>query len=396
MSGKYIELNLKPGVAYIREDKIGSLKNVDAIIFDCDGVLIDIRESYDKAILKTVSQIFEWLTGNKIPEEVLSNEAIFLFRKSGGFNNDWDVVYGILMFLLSELPRDMLDKISKLINVCADERDAVERLSAIKNKSYVDLEDFRIPFSYGDLTSKLKGFANLLDATGITSVDKIILNSGKIPRELYNLLKKFLYGSGRVSENVIGRVFEEVFCGSNLFEEIYGVRSRVYGGLGMIENGKPIIKPETLSRLSAILSGARFGIASGSRFKSARHILGDLLQWFSPKAKIFLDDIEEFEEEYVKKGMNLSLKKPNPFSLFKSAENLEPFRFALYVGDSMEDALMVERARRLDSRFLFAGVYEYTSMKSKMMEEFLKFGGDIIMPSVNEIPDVIEALGCEI
>ena len=30
-----------------------SLNDVDAIIFDCDGVLIDVTNSYDEAIIKT-------------------------------------------------------------------------------------------------------------------------------------------------------------------------------------------------------------------------------------------------------------------------------------------------------------------------------------------------------
>jgi len=391
MLEKYAILNLESGAAYIRRDRIKNLKAIDAIIFDCDGVLIDIRNSYDKAISKAVAQIFEWLTGNNILEDMISPEIIFLFRRSGGFNNDWDIVYGILMFLICKLPKEAREKIGDLIRAYVDEKDAVKRLLAVRNKSYLNMGDYKV-YLRKNLVSRLRDFTRLLDATGIASVDRAMLSSSEISDEFYNLLKSFLHGSGRISDSIIARVFEEIFCGSSFFEEAYGIKPEIYSGSGIIENGKPIIKHETLSRLSSMLGELKFGIASGSRLKSARHILGDILEWFSPKAQIFLDEVEKVEEEYAERGLMVSLKKPNPFSLFKSAEALEPFRFALYIGDSMEDAIMVENARIIDPNFLFAGVYEYTNLKDKAIEEFINIGSDLILPSVNEIPNVIDAL----
>jgi len=35
------------------------LPNIDSIIFDCDGVLIDITKSYDETIIKTVQYVLE-------------------------------------------------------------------------------------------------------------------------------------------------------------------------------------------------------------------------------------------------------------------------------------------------------------------------------------------------
>jgi hypothetical protein len=36
---------------YVDDSKIEILNEMDAVIFDCDGVLIDITKSYDLAIL---------------------------------------------------------------------------------------------------------------------------------------------------------------------------------------------------------------------------------------------------------------------------------------------------------------------------------------------------------
>ena len=34
----------------VSDSVVNDIKNIDAIIFDCDGVLVDITESYDTAI----------------------------------------------------------------------------------------------------------------------------------------------------------------------------------------------------------------------------------------------------------------------------------------------------------------------------------------------------------
>ena len=46
---------------YISDDIIQKIQKFDSIIFDCDGVLVDIRQSYDNAINKTISAIMKEL-----------------------------------------------------------------------------------------------------------------------------------------------------------------------------------------------------------------------------------------------------------------------------------------------------------------------------------------------
>jgi phosphoglycolate phosphatase-like HAD superfamily hydrolase len=387
MPSGYIELNLNLGAAYVKESRLDDIKAVDTVIFDCDGVLIDIRESYDRAISKTTAHLYRMLTGQGISEEVISDEVIFLFRRSGGFNNDWDIVYGALMFLLSELPKDLLTKIAEEARELISERDAVKRVLKMNERMRLNAGGVKLP----DLAAELKAFTDMLDETGEASVDRALLSSGKIPEDIYGLLKNFIRGSGVVGGDIIATFFEEIFCGPKLFEEIYNVKPSFYAGSGMIERGKPIISVETLNRLSSLIGGPRFGIASGSRFMSAKYVLRNILDMFNPKAQVFLDDIEAAENEYSKRGLKVSFKKPNPLSLFRSAWSLEPFRRALFVGDSMEDAMAVEGANRLDSRFISASVYWHTTMRDKALREFLKFGCDIIMPSVNDIPLILEA-----
>jgi HAD superfamily phosphatase len=52
----------------------------DVIVFDMDGVLVDVNESYRETICQTV----EHFTGHKITRELVQE-----YKNRGGFNNDW-------------------------------------------------------------------------------------------------------------------------------------------------------------------------------------------------------------------------------------------------------------------------------------------------------------------
>ncbi len=45
------------------------LARVDAVVFDCDGTLIDVRGSYDATIMRTVDAMVEGFSGMSLPME---------------------------------------------------------------------------------------------------------------------------------------------------------------------------------------------------------------------------------------------------------------------------------------------------------------------------------------
>jgi len=392
----YVALSLNGEKAYVRKDNLDQLRRVDAIIFDCDGVLVDIRDSYNRAISKAVAFILKGLTGQTIPESLVSNDVIFLFRKTGGFNNDWDTVYGILMFLLSSLPEKIRGKLEKWIKGVAWRHDPFERFSSTEEAAEKNVDPAGLGDGFFDgMVDELKRFTGLLDATGAASVDRSLVEKpGASPAfvDFYSTLKHFLYYPAGVDQSIISRVFEEFFCGSTLFQRTYGVKPKFYRGRGMVENERLIIRRGTLDRLTAVLGEANLGIASGSRFEPARYILGNLLERLNPEALIFLETIERAEhEQSTAEGSMVNLKKPHPFSLLKATEAFGFFDCALHVGDSMEDALMAQEARKLGKPFLFAGVYEYSGLEEALKRSFLESGCDMVIPSVNELPRVLEA-----
>jgi len=70
---------------------------IDSIIFDIDGVVIDVSESYRKAIQQTV----EKFSGKKISEKEVS-----AIKKIKGFNNDWDAEYALVYLIEKNVPAE--------------------------------------------------------------------------------------------------------------------------------------------------------------------------------------------------------------------------------------------------------------------------------------------------
>ena len=52
-------LSKKKEGLYVNDSLVDILKTSDGIIFDCDGVLIDITKSYDLTITKTTKYILK-------------------------------------------------------------------------------------------------------------------------------------------------------------------------------------------------------------------------------------------------------------------------------------------------------------------------------------------------
>jgi HAD superfamily hydrolase (TIGR01548 family) len=60
----------------------------DVIVFDVDGVLVDVTASYRESIRETVRNF----TG-----DLVSNELIQDFKNQGGWNNDWELAFKLIL-----------------------------------------------------------------------------------------------------------------------------------------------------------------------------------------------------------------------------------------------------------------------------------------------------------
>ena len=56
--------------------------NADAVVLDVDGVLVDVADSYRRAIVESVAHVYD---------DTIAKGDIQAFKDAGGFNNDWEL-----------------------------------------------------------------------------------------------------------------------------------------------------------------------------------------------------------------------------------------------------------------------------------------------------------------
>jgi HAD superfamily hydrolase (TIGR01548 family) len=75
--------------------------DIESIIFDLDGVLVDVANSYRRAILKSIERVH----GVEVDRDDIQR-----LKDAGGFNNDWDVTYALALLGLSERKSESFDR----------------------------------------------------------------------------------------------------------------------------------------------------------------------------------------------------------------------------------------------------------------------------------------------
>jgi len=66
--------------------------DVDAVVLDVDGVLVDVADSYRRAIVESIETVYG---------ETIDRDTIQLFKNAGGFNNDWRLTDAAALYVLA-------------------------------------------------------------------------------------------------------------------------------------------------------------------------------------------------------------------------------------------------------------------------------------------------------
>ncbi|MFB6310385.1 MAG: TIGR01548 family HAD-type hydrolase, partial [Salinirussus sp.] len=67
--------------------------DVDAVVLDVDGVLVDVADSYRRAIVETVERLYG---------DTIEHAHIQEFKDAGGFNNDWELTDAAALYILAQ------------------------------------------------------------------------------------------------------------------------------------------------------------------------------------------------------------------------------------------------------------------------------------------------------
>jgi phosphoglycolate phosphatase-like HAD superfamily hydrolase len=233
--------------------------NPECILFDIDGVLVDVRKSYNIAIKKTVDFILKYTTGNTFLKGIVNDEIILKFRQTGGFNNDTDTSYAIALAVLVN-PQKSIRSTREL----------------------------------------LRSVAKNTDEGGIISVEKF-LSSYVHYVDIQKLKEKLVYPAA-VGNSILATVFDEFFYGPELFEKYHKIKPKYYFGKPLIENDKLLATNTTINDLTKKFGG-NVAIISGRSRIAAEYSLKSIFDLFNKRACIFLEDEER---EY---------SKPHPYAI---------------------------------------------------------------------------------
>jgi HAD superfamily hydrolase (TIGR01548 family) len=65
---------------------------VDSVVLDVDGVLVDVADSYRRAIVETVERVYD---------RRIDRGDVQAFKDAGGFNNDWELTDAAALYVLA-------------------------------------------------------------------------------------------------------------------------------------------------------------------------------------------------------------------------------------------------------------------------------------------------------
>jgi len=299
----------------------------DSIIFDCDGVLIDVTESYDVTINKTISYVLKEIADITV-DTPLTNEILLKFKSTGGFNDEIDITYsGILCFIAAKkLSKDPAELILDVLNNADDT--GIAYIEDFLNKIDVDIADIK---------SRL----------GYPSTDK---------------------------NDLIHATFDQLFFGPELYSKIFQKESK-FSEKGFIENDNVIVNSELIEALKKRFN-SKIAIVTGRGFNAISSSLKEILNQFNVENSVFLEDESR------------DLAKPNPQSLIRAMKGLGS-KNCLYVGDSMEDMILAQKASELGFQATFCGIYGSGKLPEMKKNMFIKKNASLILESINSLPKAL-------
>jgi len=338
----------------ISESSKEALGRVDAVVFDCDGVLIDARRSYDVTIRVVVETMVEELAGVRLRLAGIMPRLIATVRRTGGFNSDWDTSYALTLFSV----------------VALGQREGGSRAKARG-----------VPEA---LTEVVTRFGSAPRGRGQEAVDSFLESAFPSLKGSLDRAREHMGYPRTPPEGRMTTVFDELYFGSSLFEKVHGVRASSPRIRGLIELERTLVERRTLQSLERTLGGGRLAMITGRPFVGTERSLGKgIMRYFDKEASMFIGDADidlDLRAEYD------GYRKPSPEALIRARERLSS-ETLLYVGDSAEDLMMVQGARRsgLDG-ILFAGVYQTSAVRADQASFFEREGSDVVAESVNQIP----------
>jgi HAD superfamily hydrolase (TIGR01548 family) len=307
--------------------------DVDAVVLDVDGVVVDVADSYRRAIVETLDHVYG---------ETIEQADVQLFKDAGGFNNDWELTHAAALFLLARREGFDLDLVAFT--------DAVAGMG-------------------GGLAT-----AKTVVAEELTPADRERVFAAWDRDRLRDVFQQFYLGPELYRTFEGGEADLWTAEDSTNGEDRPGeARDDVSDSRGFIHDEPVIIELDTVA---ALRQGWGLGILTGRPEAEAevaleRAGLGDL----DPHHRFTMDD--------------WTAGKPDPAALLELADRLDADSM-VFVGDTLDDVKTADNADAADERdFYGVGVLTGGLTGDRGRKKYRGAGAEAVLESVNDLPEFL-------
>jgi len=311
---------------FIKQELLKTLPQIDAILLDVDGVILDVSESYRVAITQTTQYFGTEVMGLEDTGPLMKGSDTEWFKLAGGFNSDWDLTNAAVMLVIAKHVQ-----------------------SGAKDTASIAAQE---P-SWQDFTAEIKR-----RGSGISTAEVLILErlTARQRRDFANTFQPKL----------VTQIFQEMYGGEDACKSLYGFDPEHLEGEGLY-------KEETVMLDASLLpSRLPVGLLTGRTVTETRLAM-KVAKLKIPESNWMTDDD--------------GVKKPDGRALLLLQEKMN-FKFAVYIGDTMDDLNVVKNYRELKGAGR-AKIVSCIVMSGPSGDAhrrlFLEAGTEIAAPDVNAI-----------
>lgn len=334
--------------------------HIDALLFSLNDVLVDVSLSLHQVVRKTVQIYLERALGvAPSPEPLITPEEVIYLQRVGHLPNYWHLARAFIAYFTSLFPSVPVVTFPIKFHVPA----ILAYLQTASARLHISFDELRDQKQIETLAQQVAQAGGGLD--GVYAV-------------LPNKNRHLVVASGDITQiNLIGRIFQELYLGADLFEQTYHQPAIVVQSTGYIEHETLLIKPELLAQFQQKLN---LGIVSHRPRIEVEHALKThhILRYF--QAMVCMEDIQQARAEEI----------PAPWLLLEVVRRMYPNpTHAAYVGANPADVAAARAANQVIPFTAIGCLAGASSHRAEVQKQLELSKASVILGHPNHLKELI-------